>query len=355
MSSDVSVMVCRGCCCGTVALHPGTDSDAHLARIRGATGPHSIRLYTTNCLGPCEHSNVVVVRTGAVRRWFGGMLDDRDVGALADWLGGGADVALPARLAARQFDPSDAASIMANRVPVDAACLADLMEAIVRQGIGGWTIGVEGAAAELTFEQDPPSVRRYGPTIECVGRDGGLRLRVSPDAAAFTLEVPGTGAVVALILAVPRASLREPATTFTWRGSDGDSLRVGDRSAQSFDLGIGQAAASFCVRTTDPDLLELLHQHAGMHWRDVLDRVGPRIVECSPHRVVATAAGRAEVYSPIPPPGGTSSKGSHTHLLPAELEVGHELPTIMRLPAGWAPTALFHPPPAWQLPTPARR
>lgn len=82
--TTVTVLVCRGCCCGTERKHPDIDHAAHLDTLRSAlpTG-QSTKLWTVDCLGPCDHSNVIVVGTGATRRWFGDMLGDDDIQTLA--------------------------------------------------------------------------------------------------------------------------------------------------------------------------------------------------------------------------------------------------------------------------------
>jgi predicted metal-binding protein len=108
---QVSVLVCRGCCCGTPRKHPGVDHAAQAATLRSAL-PAGVPLREVDCLGHCERSNVVVVRSAGQRRWFGEVLDPADTAALAAWVAAtttghnaSADAALPSRLAARQFDP----------------------------------------------------------------------------------------------------------------------------------------------------------------------------------------------------------------------------------------------------------
>ena len=65
MTASVSVLVCLGCCCGTAAKHSDVDHDAQLDALRAAL-PDGGRLWTVDCVGPCESSNVVVVRRGMV-------------------------------------------------------------------------------------------------------------------------------------------------------------------------------------------------------------------------------------------------------------------------------------------------
>jgi len=348
-TADVSVLVCRGCCCGSSQKHPDTDHDRQLERVTNAVlGQASARVVTTACLGPCERSNVMVVRAGSARRWFGDLLTDEDTDSLIDWVLAGAPPTLPTRLAARQFDPAASGSVMAQPVGLDAGALADRVEHILREGAGGWTLGVEGAAAEFAAPAGRPEVHRRGSVIEAVTGGGALRLNIEPPVTAFSITAPATGDLIALFLAVPRALLTAPATGLVDRGPDRQAIVASDREARLFDLAIGQATATFGVRTADPELQAALARWVTAPWYEVVGAIGPLLVTRSPHRVIETAAGRAEVYSAIPPPDGQSPVGAHTHLSPEHLEVGNELPTLFALPGGWAPAAMFHPPPGWK-------
>lgn len=68
-----TLYLCRGCCCGTETEHPGVDHDALEQAARDGVEPAGIRVRTTDCLGPCDAGNVVVVHAGGQRRWFGRM------------------------------------------------------------------------------------------------------------------------------------------------------------------------------------------------------------------------------------------------------------------------------------------
>jgi hypothetical protein len=110
--------------------------------------------------------------------------------------------------------------------------------------------------------------------------------------------------VITLFLVVPRWSLPPPATRVAITAGDDVALRTEDRDGWLIDLGVGHACVNFCIRTRDLTLVARLQAVEGSTWRDALDRAGAAMVERSPHRVVTTPLGRAEVYSPIPPPGG---------------------------------------------------
>ena len=102
-----TLTVCRDCCCGSRAKHPGVDHDAQLDELRAALAPRH-RVRTSQCLDVCEQSNVLVVhpapaarRGGARPVWFGLVLGDEVLADIAGWVdAGGPGVAdLPAPLA----------------------------------------------------------------------------------------------------------------------------------------------------------------------------------------------------------------------------------------------------------------
>ncbi|MFI9275762.1 (2Fe-2S) ferredoxin domain-containing protein [Kitasatospora sp. NPDC052896] len=91
----VDIVLCRGCCCGNAAKRPDVDHEAQLAALSAtADSLAHVRLRTTDCLGPCEQANVVVVRSHARqpdgRRsrplWLGGLTSADDTAALCEWL-----------------------------------------------------------------------------------------------------------------------------------------------------------------------------------------------------------------------------------------------------------------------------
>ncbi len=97
-----AIIVCRGCCCGTRAKHPGIDHAGQLQRLRDETaGVAQIRI--SRCLDACEQSNMVVVApssagraAGAQAVWLQHVLDDEAMTDIALWVrDGGPGVADP--------------------------------------------------------------------------------------------------------------------------------------------------------------------------------------------------------------------------------------------------------------------
>jgi hypothetical protein len=123
--------------------------------------------------------------------------------------------------------------------------------------------------------------------------------------------------------------------------ADPAPLRPDDEKAVLVDLAVGHSAATFCVRTADPDVIAALRAVEGQTWREVLDRAGHLLVATSPHRVVIGPLGRIEVYNAIPPARDVSPDGCHTHLLPHLLETGRETAEGVELPPQLAAAAYF--------------
>jgi hypothetical protein len=253
-----------------------------------------------------------------------------------------------------RFDPSCRPPAGHGRIaaveplPLGPDGLADLIHTALAGGVGGWSLGVQGAVAEFPAGAPPAAVRRSGRTVTAVSPDGGLRLTVTDDTQAFiAVGADRPDRVEAVYLAVPRRSLADPPAGVSLSEGDPDALRPEDRDGLLVDLAVGHAAAAFCVRTDDSDLGGRLRSVAGAPWREALERIGAGLIAASPARVVVTPLGRAEVYTPIPLESGASPPGPHTHLLPALLETGRELPDGLALPVDLAPAAAFHPLPGW--------
>ncbi len=238
-----------------------------------------------------------------------------------------------------------------QRLDLSPDGIVDLAHGTLVGAVGGWSMGVQGALAEFIASGGRADVHRHGRTVEALTAGGGLRLAVTDATRAFAAADPhrrdGPGTVY---LGVPRPSLPAPPAGVTILGPDRAALRPEDGGDILVDLAVGHPAAAFCIRTGDAALVARLRAAEGATWRAAIETVGPGIVAASPHRVVVTALGRIEVWNPIPPDQGTSPDGPHTHLLPALLATGRELPAGHTLPPDLAPATAFHPPPGWRTP-----
>jgi hypothetical protein len=80
--------------------------------------------------------------------------------------------------------------------------------------------------------------------------------------------------------------------------------------------------------------------------RAVIDPENPAmgvLLAANPHRVFVSRIGRVEVYQPIPPMGGKSPDGPHTHVLLKLLRHQRTHAATEAIPAGWLPCAHFYP------------
>lgn len=216
----------------------------------------------------------------------------------------------------------------------------------LQAGAGTWVLGMYGAVAEFCVGPDEACDRaNAGGTVSAQTPRGGIRFDLSHHvrALALTTKIGDVNKEV-IVLTVLRSGVRLPAGTgLTNLGPDRDALRTAEQNACLFDLGLGATATRFCIRTSDADLTRALGQHSGARWTELLAGLGGAIVAAAPTRVVLGPIGRVEVCTPIPLPNGRSPDGPHTHLLPAQLAAGRELPPGFALPEVLMPCAIFYP------------
>jgi hypothetical protein len=155
----VSVLVCRGCCCGTEEKHPSVDHDRQADLLRQAADAVGGRLRTVDCLGPCDRSNVVVVRSGTRRRWFGSILDEATTSALAAWVRDGAATAPPSLIRDLEFSPGHSPSVIVDEL-LTGPTLLDLLQPALDAGTfvtAGGNVG-----GDLSVDVGEPQVRAFG-------------------------------------------------------------------------------------------------------------------------------------------------------------------------------------------------
>ncbi|SDD94648.1 hypothetical protein [Nocardioides lianchengensis] len=92
-SPDITVSLCRGCCCGSERKHPSTDHDGQRVTLE-AVASDRVRVRVVDCLDRCARSNVVLVRQHLGRgerrdTWFGGVHYRAHTEALAGWVDDG--------------------------------------------------------------------------------------------------------------------------------------------------------------------------------------------------------------------------------------------------------------------------
>jgi predicted Fe-S protein YdhL (DUF1289 family) len=233
-----------------------------------------------------------------------------------------------------------------HRLGWDGDRIRSFVSESVRAGGGAWVLGVFGAVAEFCVGLDEScDIDDAGESFTACTSRGAIRFEISSQVRALgiTTVVESVKKEV-VVLAVPKVGLRRPVNhSLAFLGPDQEAIRPEEREDRLFDLGLGAKAAGFCVRVSAPDLARDLEDRIGQGWADLLTGLSGRIVSASPTRVVLTPIGRVEVYTPIPPPGGRSPDGPHTHFLPTQLAVGRETPPGLELPDSLAPCAIFYP------------
>ena len=210
-----------------------------------------------------------------------------------------------------------------------------------------FSLGTFGAIAEFTRDIDEPTSFVY--TDEMVGvvtGRGGLRLARHPEMRLIASELSTTEAWshrVALCLPRPVCAM-SGRTELTEIGADIEALRNADCGGVLFDLGLGTLQVDVCIRSADAQITAALRERAGKSIFAPNNDAMRIILAASPHRVFLSQIGRAEVFQPIPPVGGRSPTGPHTHLLPKLLAGGQTHAATEPLPEGWIPCAHVFPP-----------
>ena len=228
--------------------------------------------------------------------------------------------------------------------------MTDLMEILAEQAADSevaWSLGTFGALAEFMRDADEPvALARDDGAASAVTPRGGLRIARHSDLRPIASESPTTESWshrVALCLAEAQCAM-SGRTAFTEVGPDREALREEDRAGVLFDLGLGALHADFHVRSSDPDVIAALRVFTGQSVFSPTSGAMKVILAANPHRVFVSRLGRIEVYQPIPPAGGKSPTGPHTHVLPKLLAHGRTHSANEPLPPGWIPCAHFYPP-----------
>jgi hypothetical protein len=209
-----------------------------------------------------------------------------------------------------------------------------------------WSLGTFGAIAEFSRDADERAEIQHGEmSASVVTPRGGIRLLAHPDLRPIAFETVTTQAWsqrVAFCLPQAAAAM-SGRDVLTEIGPDNESLRAEDRGALLFDLGLGALQVDCCVRTADRDLAQGLRAQAGRSLSAPANPTMGLILAASPHRVFITRAGRAEVYQPIPQPGGKAPDGPHTHVLPKLLAHRRTHAATEPIPRGLVSCAHLYP------------
>lgn len=224
--------------------------------------------------------------------------------------------------------------------------LRDLLVDHIRDPHASWACGRFGAIAEFHRDADEPVEIATEPSIVAMTSRGAIRLDALPELRPVAYEtisscIESWGQGVVLCLPQEAAAM-SGRTVVTELGPDSDAVRREDRDSILFDLGLGGAQADICVRSANPEAIELLRAACG---RPMVEnrQLAHRLPALSPHRVFSCRMGRVEVYQPIPAPDGKSPEGPHTHVLPRLLAHGRLNAATVPVPEGWLAGMSFFP------------
>lgn len=209
-----------------------------------------------------------------------------------------------------------------------------------------WSLGTFGALAEFTRDAgEPVAITQDDDAVAAVTARGGIRLTRYPNlrlVASETATRASWNHRVALCLPRDQSAMNRR-SVLTEIGADDGALRVQDRSAILFDLGLDAWQVDACIRVADTAVASELRAHVG---RSVFDHDNPAmgvIVSTSPHRAFLSRVGRIEVFQPIPPPHGKSPEGPHTHVLPKLLQHRRTHAATEPIPEDLVPCAHLYP------------
>jgi hypothetical protein len=185
--------------------------------------------------------------------------------------------------------------------------LTEEPRAIVRRHLADpesrWSVGTYGAIGEFD----------YAPG------ESGLTLdleRLSVSTTRGSLLVTDLAGVQAFALIDARERVREVAFCTTRTGAQRAAVTALDML--TWDLGVAAPHIDLLVRVkaSDTATADALGAAEGQSLFAAGHGAGAAIARASPTRILVSAVARLEVHQPIPPPGGRSPDGPHTHLLP---------------------------------------
>ncbi len=230
--------------------------------------------------------------------------------------------------------------------------LEALLSSALTDTANGWSIGTFGAIAEFRRDADEPTeCAQQSGWQQCVTARGGIGLRTQHYAlpvAYETLSSDGETWGHTLAFCLPASNERSRGVVLC-TGTDQQPLQRPQGTALLFDLGVGSGHVSLSVRTADPTLINTLRAVEGKSLFGP-DGASARalMAQMSPTRIASSPLGRIEVYTAIPPPGGRSPSGPHTHLLPRLLASGRSFSANAAIPPGLQPVLTLHPPSPWR-------
>jgi hypothetical protein len=203
--------------------------------------------------------------------------------------------------------------------------LAEDPREIVRRHLAeaanGWSVGTWGAIGEFQYDDGEPGLVVDLDALAVTSRRGGLHVADLDEVTPFALiDDAGRTREIAFCSSRPGAG----------------RATIHELSETVFDLGVGAPHVDMMVRLGPDDSATraALREGVGRPLLEAGNPAGLAIARASPTRVFLSALARLEVHQPIPPPGGRSPEGPHSHLLPKHLQEGRVHAPGSPLPAG---------------------
>lgn len=198
---------------------------------------------------------------------------------------------------------------------------AELVRRYLADPLTGWSVGTYGAIAEFQYDPDEPGLQIDLEAMAVQTRRGALAIVSLEGVQPFGLT-DDTG------------RLREIAFCSGRRGAQ--RATVTDLGDLTFDVGVAAPHVDMLVRLQpgDAGTAAALREGVGRPLFAADNPAGLAIARASPTRILASPVARIEVHQPIPPSGGRSPEGPHTHLLPKLLAQGRAHPPGSPLPEG---------------------
>lgn len=203
--------------------------------------------------------------------------------------------------------------------------LTEEPQAIARRHLAeaanGWSVGTWGAIGEFQYDEGEPGLVLDLYALTVTSRRGALHIADLGEVTPFAL-VDDTGRTREIAFCSSRPAARR--------------ATVHELSETLFDLGVGAPHVDMMVRLGpgDAETRAALREGVGRSLLEAGNPAGAAIARASPTRVFRSALARLEVHQPIPPPGGRSPEGPHSHLLPKFLQEGRTHAPGSPLPTG---------------------
>lgn len=197
----------------------------------------------------------------------------------------------------------------------------DIVRRHLAEPANGWSVGTWGAIGEFQYDDGEPGLSVDLEALSVITERGTLQIGDPAGARAFRMVDE-------------RGRTREIAFCSPRQGSRRTAIQQLDDTV--FDLGIGAPHVDLLVRLKpgDSPTLAALREGVGRPLLAPGNPAGAAIARSSPTRIFVSALARLEVHQAIPPPGGRSPAGPHSHLLPGHLAEGRERAPGSPLPAG---------------------